>query len=232
MRIGGLHKTTLLDFPGRVSALIFTQGCNFHCPYCHNPQLARGEGADLPLTDVLAFLARRRNVLQGVVISGGEPTLQPGLAAFCAAVRDMGYAVKLDTNGSRPDVLEALLRQDLLDYVALDVKAPLSAYPDALCSRAVAAALPRSVELLAASRVPHEYRVTCVRPFVTEQNFSALLEALRPDVPCYLQKARLDGPVLMPEFFPTSGQALTAGEVDALASIGTAHGCRCAARGA
>ena len=102
MLIGGLQKTTMLDFPGKVSAVVFTQGCNFLCPYCHNPDLVLYRQEPLALVDVLTFLTQRRRVLEGVVISGGEPTLQDGLFSFCATLKSIGYAVKLDTNGSRP----------------------------------------------------------------------------------------------------------------------------------
>ena len=121
VEIGGLQKVSLVDYPGRISAVVFMNGCNFTCPYCHNPGLARGEHRPgLPSDDVLHYLAARRGLIEGVVVSGGEPTLQPDLADFCRAVQSLGYAVKLDTNGSRPNVLRNLIRQRLIDDCSMD----------------------------------------------------------------------------------------------------------------
>lgn len=228
MRIAALHKTTLLDFPGKVSALIFTRGCNFHCPYCHNPDLLSPGEAGMPPEDVFNFLRRRKAVLEGVVISGGEPTLQPGIAEFCAAVKALDYAVKLDTNGSRPEALQRLLQANLLDYVALDVKADPRGYPSALCPAELADCLAESIALLRKSGVPHEYRVTCVYPFITPESFTAILDAAHgPGTPVYLQEARLDT-TLSPRFFSCgAGRALTSAEMQALASMAAARGVPC-----
>ena len=123
MKICGLQKTTLLDFPGHVAATIFTGGCNFRCPFCHNGDLL---GSDIPEAfseeEVLNFLKKRRSILEGVAITGGEPTLQPDLRKFIEKIRDMGYRIKLDTNGYRPDVLRSLCEDGLIDYVAMDIK--------------------------------------------------------------------------------------------------------------
>lgn len=130
MQIGGLQKFSLLDYPGKISAVVFTQGCNFRCPYCHNPELvdpARYQEC-LPEEEIFSFLETRRGKLEAVTVTGGEPTLQKSLAPFLRRIKDMGFLVKLDTNGSRPDVLEELLRQKLIDYIAMDIKAPLEKY--------------------------------------------------------------------------------------------------------
>jgi pyruvate formate lyase activating enzyme len=130
MRIGGLEKFTLADYDDHLSATVFTQGCNFRCPYCHNPELVDAHRFEPPIPeeDVLDFLARRRGQLDGVCISGGEPTLHADLPAFCRRVKALGYDVKLDTNGTNPDMLALLLRERLVDYVAMDYKAPLAKY--------------------------------------------------------------------------------------------------------
>ena len=130
MDIKGWVRTSLIDFPGHIAAVVFTGGCNFRCPMCHNADLVLRPG-ELPSFDVEAireFLRRRAGKVTGLVVTGGEPTLHPDLAAFLAEVRDLGYAVKVDTNGYRPDVLAALLDQDLVDFVAMDVKAPPESY--------------------------------------------------------------------------------------------------------
>jgi pyruvate formate lyase activating enzyme len=166
--IGGLQKVSLVDYPGRISAVVFMNGCNFACPYCHNPSLARGESHQkLSAESVLNYLSARRGLLDGVVVSGGEPTLQPGLAAFCGAVRSMGYALKLDTNGSRPEVLQDLIQQGLVDDCSMDLKTDLDDYPTLAGVQAQAEALRASIRLIMASGMGYEFRTTCVRPFVS-----------------------------------------------------------------
>jgi len=162
MRIGGLEKFTLADYDDHLSATVFTQGCNFRCPYCHNPELVDAHRFEPPIPeeDVLDFLARRRGQLDGVCISGGEPTLHADLPAFCRRVKALGYDVKLDTNGTNPDMLALLLRERLVDYVAMDYKAPLAKYGLMVRMRVDTDAIRRSVELLRTSGVDHELRTT------------------------------------------------------------------------
>jgi len=134
MKIGGLQKFSLLDYPGKISAVIFTQGCNFRCAYCHNPELVDPERfqACIPEEEVFAYLKKRRGLLEAVTVTGGEPTIQKGLIPFIRRIKAMGYLVKLDTNGSMPEVLEELIRQKLIDYIAMDIKAPLEKYEDVI----------------------------------------------------------------------------------------------------
>jgi pyruvate formate lyase activating enzyme len=167
VRIGGMQKVSLIDFPGMLSAVVFLNGCNFRCPYCHNPDLARGDSAcRVGEADLLGYLDARRELLDGVVISGGEPTLQPGLPDLCRAIKALGYAVKLDTNGSFPDVLEVLFQGGLVDYVAMDVKTDPDHYSPTLCLGNPAAAVRASIQLIMASGLPYEFRTTCFRPMI------------------------------------------------------------------
>ncbi|HEX9911363.1 MAG TPA: anaerobic ribonucleoside-triphosphate reductase activating protein [Desulfatiglandales bacterium] len=167
MIIGGLQKTSLIDFPGKVSCVCFVSGCNFRCPYCHNPDLVHHPGnAFLDEKSFLDFVRERQGFLDGVVISGGEPTLQNDLPAFASRIKREGYAVKLDTNGSHPQMIRDLLEKRLLDYVAMDIKTDPSLYPlfmkrgiDPDCIRS-------SIKLIMASGIPYEFRTTCVRPIV------------------------------------------------------------------
>ena len=176
MQIAALHKTTLLDFPGKVSALVFVQGCNFRCPYCHNPELLPERPGTLTSEAVEDFLAQRKKLLEGLVVSGGEPTLQDDLPDFCARIKHLGYAVKLDTNGSQPEILRELLEHGLLDYVALDIKADPHAYPPVM--PAGSGEMPRSIRLLESFGVEHEFRVPCALPFITPAVFSAILRLI------------------------------------------------------
>lgn len=175
MRIGGFVPVSLNDFPGRIAAVVFTQGCNWRCPWCHNPALVHPERFTAPLDEgaVLARLAARRSRLDGVVVSGGEPTLQPDLAGFFARVKALGFATKLDTNGSRPQVVRALLEARLLDYVAMDLKAPWNHYEVAAGVAVHTASLQETIALLRAGGIDHELRTTRW-PGLTPQDEGAL----------------------------------------------------------
>ena len=163
MRIGGFHPFSLSDHPGRVAAIIFTQGCNFCCPWCHNRQLISTSsplGGLIPVETVLSHLACRPHQLDGIVISGGEPTIQDDLPEFLSQVKAQGYAVKLDTNGSQPSVLDNLIAHHLVDFIAMDVKAPWAMYPDLAGIRPSIASLQNSIQLIFASGIDHEFRTT------------------------------------------------------------------------
>lgn len=171
MKIGGFQRFSLSDYPGHVAAIVFTQGCNFRCPFCHNgaliPREAEGGGA-VAESLVLEYLGSRVGRLDGVVVTGGEPTLQPDLASFLGKLKSMGYAVKLDTNGSRPGVVRDLLLRGVVDFFAMDVKAPLTRY-DRLAGVPVAAERIReSISLIAGSGLPHEFRTTHVPALLDE----------------------------------------------------------------
>jgi len=162
MKIGGLQKLSLIDYPEKISAVIFTQGCNFRCPYCHNPQLVgvKLHQPCLEEKDIFRFLENRRGRLDAVVITGGEPSLQEDLIPFIMDIRKLGFAVKLDTNGSRPRVLERLLRDGLVDFIAMDVKAPLEKYPDVVRAPLDKDDLRESIRLVIGAKIPHEFRTT------------------------------------------------------------------------
>jgi pyruvate formate lyase activating enzyme len=162
MRIGGFQSFSLNEFPGRISAVIFCQGCNFRCPYCHNPELVDRTRStpSWPEDRVTGELEARRGRLQGVVITGGEPTLQPDLESFIRKVRGFGFSVKLDTNGSDPDALKRLLSASLLDHVGMDVKAPLHKYATVARAEISPLTITRSISTVLASGVDHEFRTT------------------------------------------------------------------------
>lgn len=172
MKICGLNKTTLLDYPGCVAATIFLGGCNFRCPFCHNGDLVlkSGQMTGYEEKEVLAFLKKRRNVLEGVCITGGEPTLHAELPEFISKIKELGYLVKLDTNGSNPEMLKSLVKEKLIDYVAMDVKAPLTKYEKA-CGVAVdVEKIKQSVEFLKQGEIPYEFRTTVVKELHTRED--------------------------------------------------------------
>ncbi|HPB68903.1 MAG TPA: anaerobic ribonucleoside-triphosphate reductase activating protein [Candidatus Omnitrophota bacterium] len=180
MQIGGFLKCSLVDYPGKVAAVVFTQGCNFRCPFCHNPELVIPASfrTCVPETEVVGFLEQRRGVLQGLTVTGGEPTLQPDLSIFLKTVKNLGYSVKLDTNGSQPDVLAVLFQQNLVDYVAMDIKTSLPLYQKACGVDVDTACIGRSIDLLKTSGVDYAFRSTAVKPFIEERTLLDIQKVL------------------------------------------------------
>lgn len=176
MKIGGFQKVSLIDYPGRISAVVFTQGCNFRCPFCHNPELVDPQRfADrIPEAEILAFLEKRRGRLDAVVVTGGEPTLQSELIPFTIHLKAMGYLIKLDTNGALPGVLEDLLGRKLLDYVAMDIKAPLERYGEVTKTKTDGERIRRSISLIMGSGVDYEFRTTAVRSLLGLEELEAI----------------------------------------------------------
>ena len=165
MDIHGLQKTTLLDFPGQVACTVFLAGCNLRCPFCHNAPLVCGSAPpQLAQEEFFAFLKKRSGILDGVCITGGEPTLRPDLPQFAAGIRELGYKVKLDTNGSNPAMLRRLLEAGLLDYVAMDIKNAPTRYAQTCGGVDVLDAVKQSAALLMESGIDYEFRTTCVHP--------------------------------------------------------------------
>lgn len=179
--IKGFQGTSLLDFPGRVASLLFWGGCNLTCPFCHNPGLVLtpGDFPDLDREALLADLAGRRPFIDGVVISGGEPTLDPSLPDFLAAIKHLGLAVKLDSNGLRPDVLAELLDRQLVDYLAVDLKTAPRRYPQLHPGPVAPDALLASIRLALAASIAVEFRTTCVPSLVDAEVIAELGQLIR-----------------------------------------------------
>lgn len=180
MKIGGLIKFTLIDFPGRPAAVVFTQGCNFRCRYCHNPELVYPHlfAEPVAMEEIYSFLKRRQGTLEGVVVSGGEPTLHEDLPAFMADLKAMGYATKLDTNGTRPDMLRELLDKKLLDYIAMDIKAPLEKYSLITGVDFNPEVLKQSMDLIRQSGLEYEFRTTYDKEVLTDADISTITQRL------------------------------------------------------
>ncbi|MFH0779488.1 MAG: anaerobic ribonucleoside-triphosphate reductase activating protein [Parcubacteria group bacterium] len=160
MLIGGLQKTTLIDYPDKIAATIFTIGCNFRCSFCHNPEIVKGISRVIPQADVFDFLKKRKKLLDGVCISGGEPTAQSDLIPFVKKIKRLGYLVKLDTNGAKPRLIEQLIKDRLIDYVAMDVKAPWKKYETIVSRACDIAQIKKSVDLLKQGLIDYEFRST------------------------------------------------------------------------
>lgn len=201
MNIQGYQKLTLLDFPGKTACTVFTGGCNLRCPFCHNAGLVRTPMAEQNAYDeVMEYLRKRRGVLDGVCVTGGEPLLQPDLADFLREIRALGYAVKLDTNGSLPDRLADLLSEGLVDYVAMDIKSSPNGYAAATGSVTDPAVYARSVCILQESGIPHEFRTTAVGGLHTPEDFVRIGQWLG-DVPAYYIQRFVDSGQLLGEGF-------------------------------
>ena len=183
--ICGLQKMTLLDFPGKIACTVFLGGCNFRCPFCHNSELFMGKPEKLMEDeDFFAFLKTRKGLLDGVCVSGGEPTLYKNLPDFLAKIKEMGFLVKLDTNGYRPEVLKALVQQGLVDYVAMDVKNSPAMYAQTVgLEKMELSSIEESLRFLIGGELPYELRTTLVRQLhdaASIQDMGAWLAALVP----------------------------------------------------
>jgi pyruvate formate lyase activating enzyme len=183
VKIGGLNPFTLSDYPGKTAAVVFTQECNFRCPFCHNGSLLSRSCNLLSESEVLEFLRSRQGRLSGVVLSGGEPTLHEDLAAFIHQIMALGYRVKLDTNGSRPKVLERLIDDGLLDFIAMDIKAPWERYSRLTGGPVDLDALRESVDLIARSGIRHEFRTTVVPQLLTDDDLNVIKRQIPPTSP-------------------------------------------------
>lgn len=282
--IGGFQKNTLIDFPGVVASLVFTQGCNFRCPYCHNPglvpfypfQIDSHQEIDSPqanpngniakekynLTvklidpnEIFDFLKKRTGLIDGVAISGGEPTLQPGLESFCFRLKNMGLKVKVDTNGSHPSVVENLIKRKLVDFIAMDIKSNRAGYQYLLRSDQYSVPITRSSKLelkrvkpikfdfspilrsikLIMKRAPaYEFRTTCIRPFVSQEIVAEIGEMIKGASHYVLQHCSKNVQMLNPDFFqkqnPYPDPFFSDPEIDQLQRIAQTHVQRCSIR--
>lgn len=202
MIFGGIQKTSLIDYPGKISCILFTAGCNFSCPYCHNPELARNRKDRLTSVtedDVIEFLKRRKGLLDGVVVTGGEPTLHGDLGRFCEKVKKLGYPVKLDTNGSRPKELANLLSESLVDYIAMDVKTGPFQYTPCIHGTDVSRNVVSCIEVILNSDLPHEFRTTCLAPFVDARTIARIAKVIE-GADLYVLQQFKNGAVLDPNF--------------------------------
>jgi pyruvate formate lyase activating enzyme len=203
MIIGGLEKMTLIDYPGQLAAIIFTKGCNFRCHFCYNPLLVWSETesgekkyekgyAQFTEDDLFRFLESRQGKLDGVVITGGEPTMHSDLPEFIKKIRAMGYKIKLDTNGTNPEMLKNLLDQKLLDYIAMDLKGSSTKYEQVVGIKINFSNLQKSVKLIISSGLPHEFRTTVVPGLLVVTDFEDMGKIIEGADAWYLQKFKSD----------------------------------------
>ncbi len=201
MEIQGIQKMTLLDYPAKVACTIFTAGCNFRCPFCHNASLVTHVDAknNIPEDEIFAFLKKRQGILDGVCVTGGEPLLQPDIEEFIRKVKELGFSVKLDTNGSNVRMLRRLVEQRLIDYVAMDIKNAPDKYGMTIgIEEYDMANIFESVELLMSGIIPYEFRTTVVRQFHTRGDFAAIGRWIKGAERYYLQSFVDSGDLIRP----------------------------------
>lgn len=186
--IGGLQKNTFLDFPQKIACIVFAQKCNFHCGYCHNPELHIQSKPAITEQEFFEFLKTRRRKLDGVVITGGEPTLQAELFDFITQIKDMGYLIKLDTNGYKPEVLTRLTEANLVNYIAMDIKAPLDKYYKIAGTNIDTNKITESISLIKNSRIDYEFRTTVVKSQLAPNDFEKIGQLINGAKRYYLQK--------------------------------------------
>jgi pyruvate formate lyase activating enzyme len=241
MIIGGLEKLTLLDYPDHLAAIIFTQGCNFRCHFCYNPMLVlprtggdeknKKEKGFSPLSteDLFLFLRERFGRLEGVVITGGEPTLHPDLPSFIKQIKEIGYLVKLDTNGTDPVMLQALINDKLIDYVAMDIKAPLDKYEETTSVKLDWDNIQKSVKIIMTSDLPYEFRTTVVPGLLLKEDFHKMGELIKGANKWYLQNFKSDTELVDASYKKQAGY--TAKEMAEFAAIGRDYTDLCEVRG-
>lgn len=192
MVLGGFQKLTLIDYPGKVATTVFTVGCSFRCPFCHNPELVLSRNLQ-PVTHNLIekeffdFLKKRKGKLEGVCITGGEPTIQPDLVDFIKKIKKLGYLVKLDSNGSRPDVLRQIINSKIIDFIAMDIKDSPKKYKKTSGERADFERIKISVEMIMNSKIPYEFRTTVVPGIHSEKDFNEIASWIKGAKSYYLQ---------------------------------------------
>ncbi|MHA1279820.1 MAG: anaerobic ribonucleoside-triphosphate reductase activating protein [Candidatus Helarchaeota archaeon] len=216
MKIAGFQKFSLIDYPGKISAIIFTQGCNFRCPYCHNPELVDPKLFSDTLDEelILAFLSKRIGKLDGVVITGGEPLLQHDLTRFIERVKGMGYLVKLDTSGIYPEILERLLAKNLIDYIAMDIKAPLEKYPNVVQTDVCTDKIMKSITIILNSNIDYEFRTTVVKNLLTEDDLICIARLIRGAKRYVLQKFVMSK--ILDETFASNAKSFFEEELNAI----------------
>lgn len=209
MIIGGFQKLSLLNFPDKTACTVFVSGCNFRCPWCHNSGLVRGMEPEIDRVSVLRYLSQRSGMLEGVCISGGEPLLDDSVVSFIREIKALGYAVKVDTNGSNPELLEYLIGEGLTDSVAMDIKNTPEKYPCTIgYSLVPLQRIRESVRILKENRVPYEFRTTLIREYHTAEDIAEIGEWIRDGAVWYLQNFQDSPEVPEKGLHPINGEDL------------------------
>jgi len=238
MKIGGIQKFSLLDYPGKISAIVFTQGCNFRCRFCYNPMLvapvsasAQGKEVRSRFTDgseLFDFLESRKGKIEAVVITGGEPTLQPDLPTFAARVKQLGFLVKLDTNGTNPEMIAGMIKDKTVDYIAMDVKAPEEKYDSAAGVKTDLEKIKKSVKIIMDSGLPYEFRTTVAPGLVMPEDIAGIGKLIGGAEKWFLQKFRPEADLVDPEM--RKAVPFSDAEMEEMRQVGTRFVKKCETR--
>lgn len=196
MNIGGLQKTSLLDYPDTISAIIWAIGCDFRCPFCYNKDLVLGKVGTIPEEELLSFLEKRKGMLEGLVITGGEPLMQKDIVQFVEKVKKLGYLIKIDTNGMYPEKLKELIDKKLVDYVAMDVKAPKNKYDKLTDVKTDIKKIEKSIEIIKNSKLDYQFKTTFVPGLLTKEDIISIAKWLEGSKRFYLQQFKNDAPLI------------------------------------
>lgn len=196
MKIGGIQKTSLLDYPDIISAIIWTIGCNFRCPFCYNKDIVLGNVQPIPEKEVISFLEKRKGILEGLVITGGEPLMQNDIADFCEKVKKLGYLLKIDTNGMYPEKLKELIDKKLIDYVAMDIKASKKKYDKLTNVKVDIKKIEESIKILQNSKLDYEFRTTFVPELLTKNDIIEIAKWLKGSKKYFLQQFKPNLPLV------------------------------------
>lgn len=199
MKIGGIQKTSLLDYPDKISAIIWTVGCNFRCPFCYNKDIVEGKTEIIPEEEVISFLKKRKGLLEGLVVTGGEPLLQEDITGFLEKIKKLGYPVKIDTNGSFPEKLKELIDKKLVDYLSMDVKAPKNKYTQLTGKKIDIKKIQKSIKIIQDSDIDYEFKTTFVPNLLTKEDIIKIGEWLKGSKKYYLQQFKNDASLISPE---------------------------------
>jgi pyruvate formate lyase activating enzyme len=200
MVFGGLEKITLIDYPGKVASMVYTIGCNFRCPFCHNPELVN-ETVETRYSEeeILKFLESRKGMVDALVITGGEPTIHDDLLPFLKKVKDLGFLIKLDSNGTNPEALKEAIEKKLVDYIAMDIKSPMRNYARTVAMPVDTDAIRQSIGILMSSSVPYEFRTTLIKSLTSPEDIEEIGKEIKGAKAYYLQKF-VSTKILNPQF--------------------------------
>jgi pyruvate formate lyase activating enzyme len=207
MKIGGFQKTSLLDYPKKISAIVWTIGCNFNCPFCYNKDLVTGNVGNIPEKELLEHLDKRKKMLEGLVISGGEPLMQKDITAFCEKVKKLGYLIKIDTNGTYPEKLKELIDNELVDYIAMDIKAPKNKYEQLAGKKVDIKKIQRSIEIIQKSDVDYEFKTTFVPGLLKKEDITEIGKWLKDSKKYFLQQFKSEIPLISDDLENTAPYA-------------------------
>ncbi len=196
MNIGGLQKTSLLDYPDTISAIIWTVGCNFRCPFCYNKDIVLGNVENIPERYIFSFLEKRKGMLEGLVISGGEPLMQKDIVSFTEKVKKLGYLIKIDTNGMYPEKLKELIDKKLVDYISMDIKAPRKKYDELSGIKIDIKKIEKSIVIIRNSAPDYEFKTTFAPDLLTKEDILSIAKWLEGSKKYYLQQFKGDVPLI------------------------------------